>query len=117
MLGVEHRFVEQRRDVVIVKCIDDLATSALADDEAELAQGAQLVRDSRGFHRDGVGEIPYRTGSLAQPSENANAAGGRERLHGHRDGGGGGLVYMRGRRRFALDSVGHMHMIARRLTC
>jgi len=38
VLGVEHGFVEQRCDVVVVEGVDDLAAGALADDQPELSQ-------------------------------------------------------------------------------
>jgi hypothetical protein len=45
MLGVGDRFGEQRTDVVVVKRVDDLPAIALADDESEVAQDTELLRD------------------------------------------------------------------------
>ncbi len=45
---MEHGLVEERSDVVVVKGVDNLAAGALADDEPELAQHAQLVGDRGG---------------------------------------------------------------------
>ena len=44
--------VEQRRDVLVVQGVEALATVTLGDDEAMLAQDAQLVRDRRLLHAD-----------------------------------------------------------------
>ena len=49
---------EEFGDVVVVKLVDDAASGALAGDRAEVSQQAQLVRDGRCFHADGVGQLP-----------------------------------------------------------
>ncbi len=55
MLGVEDGLVEQRGDVVVVQRVDDLAPDALADDQPEVTQQAQLVGDRRAS----ISEVDY----------------------------------------------------------
>jgi hypothetical protein len=38
---VKHRFVDQRGDVVIVQCVDDLAPGALADEYVPILVGVE----------------------------------------------------------------------------
>ena len=79
--GVRERLGDQHADVLVVQRVDDLAAAALVDDEAEVAQHAQLLRDGRLLHLDREREraAPSRAG--AQPAEDADAARRCERLH------------------------------------
>lgn len=52
MLDVVHRFVEQRGHVVVVKPVDDAATTAITNNQAQIAQQPKLVGDSGLLHPD-----------------------------------------------------------------
>ena len=61
MLHVVEGLLEQFVDVVVVERVDDRAAAALAGDQAEVAQQAQLVGTGGLFHAHGVGEFGRRT--------------------------------------------------------
>ena len=71
MLDVSDGFLEQLADVVVVQCVDDVAPLAVAGDQAEVAQQAQLVRDRGGLHPDGRCELGDSAGTGLQPAEDA----------------------------------------------
>jgi hypothetical protein len=62
-----------------------LSAAPLADNEAEMSQHPKLVRDRRLLHRDGRCEFTDRAGRFAKPTENADPARCRQRLHRVRD--------------------------------
>jgi hypothetical protein len=64
VLDVEDRLVEQVSDVRIVERVDHAPAAPFADDEAEMSQHAQLVRNSRALHLNGFGELVYVAGAL-----------------------------------------------------
>ena len=69
--------------------VDDAAAASLADHESEMPEDAELLRDGGAFHRDGSGEFADCAWTLAEAAEDADAARGRERLHGLGDLAGG----------------------------
>jgi hypothetical protein len=81
VLGVCDGFGEEDADVSVVEFVDRLAALGLADDQAGVAQHAELLGDGRLFHLDGPGEFFDRAGSGRQAAEDPHAAGGGERLH------------------------------------
>ena len=60
MLGVGHRFGEQRPDVVVVKRVDDLPPVTLSDDQPEVAQHPELLGDGRLLHLHRPGQLSDR---------------------------------------------------------
>ena len=106
MLDVKDGLVEQFGDVGIVESVDDVLALALTDDEAEVAQLAQLVGDGRGLHADSLGELADRARAFLQPSEDLHATGGGEDLHALGDDPRGLRIDTR-RPWFAGDSVTH----------
>jgi hypothetical protein len=51
------RLTEQRTNVIVVQCVDHLPSVPVSDDETEMAENPQLLRDRRLLHPDIVGEI------------------------------------------------------------
>jgi hypothetical protein len=70
MLDVGYDLFEQLADVIVVQLVDDLATVTLPDNEAEVTQHAQLVRDGGALHADALGELAHRGRSRVQAREN-----------------------------------------------
>jgi hypothetical protein len=85
MLDVVDRLLEQVGDVRVMQGVDDGAPASLADDESEVAEEAQLVRDRRAFHLDGCGKLVDRAGTVAEAAEDTHPARSRQRLHCLRD--------------------------------
>jgi hypothetical protein len=81
VLDVRHGLVEQVRHVVVVEVIDDPATLAVTDDEPEMAQDAQLMRDGGRLHRDGDRQLVDAERAGAKPPKDAHPTRCRERLH------------------------------------
>jgi hypothetical protein len=67
------------------RSIDHPAVVALADDQSEMAQHPQLLRDRGLLHLDLFGEITNRARTSAQTTEDPHPARGRQRLHRLRD--------------------------------
>ena len=85
MFNMEDCLVEQVGNVGVVQGVDDLSAAPLADNEAEMSQQTKLVRDRRLLHGDGRCEFTNRAGRLPKPTENADSARCRQRLHRVRD--------------------------------
>ena len=81
VLDVVDGLVEQVGDVGVVERVDDGPSAAVADDEAEMAEDAELVGDGRLFHLDRVGELADGSRRFAEAAEDADTARRRERLH------------------------------------
>jgi len=114
VLDVVQRLIEEVGDVRVVQRVDDLATSPLADNEPQVTEQTQLVRDRRRLHANRLGERVYRAGSLAQTTENPDAARRSKRLHRLGNLLGGSRVDGR-RSRTSINAVGHPGMIAEAL--
>src|SRR5690349_14003064 len=74
VLDVEDGLVEEVGDVRVVQRIDHPASLALADDQAEMPEDAQLVRHRRWLHSDRLGDLTDRARRIAQPAEDLQAA-------------------------------------------
>ena len=111
MLDVEDGFVEEHRDVGIVKGIDDLAPMAFSVDEPEVSEDSELVGDGRCLHLDGCRELVDGAGSVAEAGEDANAARCREGLHQLGDLRRARLIDFRSPR-VSTDSVTHASTLA-----
>ena len=81
VLDVRDGLVEELADVLVVQLVLHTAPVAAPDDETEMTQNAQLVRDRRSLHPDMLGEVGHRAGPDPQAPEDPHAAPGRERLH------------------------------------
>ena len=81
MFDVVDGFLEENTDVRVVERVDNLAAAALADDEAQVAKEAKLVRDGRLLHLNGGSKLADRARRLAEASENPHPARSREGLH------------------------------------
>ena len=92
VLDVPEHLLEQLGDVVVVELVDDAAAGALADDQAEVAQHAQLVRDRRRVHPDGGRDLGDRRRAVVQAGEDPQPAGRGERLEAVGGGARVGLV-------------------------
>lgn len=73
MLHVKEGLLQELGDVVVVQRVDDGTTVALAGDQSQVAQQAQLVGAGGGFHADGVGEVADRAGAFLEPGEDVQA--------------------------------------------
>ena len=82
---MEDRLVEQVGDVRIVERVNHAPAAARADNESEVAQHTQLVRNGRALHLNGIGELVHVASSLTQPRQNPDTTRGRKRLHRLRD--------------------------------
>ena len=92
VLDVPEHLLEQLGDVVVVELVDDAAAGALADDEAEVAEHAELVRDRRRVHPDGGRDLGDRRGAVVQAGEDPQPARRGERLEAVGGGARVGLV-------------------------
>ena len=81
VLDVVQRLVQEVGNVRVMERVYDTAAAPLANDEPQVAEQAQLVGDCRSLHTDGLGERVHRARSLAQASEDTNAARRRQCLH------------------------------------
>jgi len=81
VLNVRDGFVEQLADVVVMKRIDHIAALAMACDQPEMAQQAELVRHRRGFHADVLRQFADRARASMKPAEDAQSARRSESLH------------------------------------
>ena len=82
---MEDRLVEQVGDVRIVERVNHAPAATLADNESEVAQHTQLVRNRRALHLNGLSELVHIAGSLTEPRQNPDTARSRKRLHRLRD--------------------------------
>jgi len=57
MLDVRDDLLEQLGDMVVVQLIDDATAVAQPDDEPQVPQHPQLVRDGGSLHPDAVGDV------------------------------------------------------------
>jgi hypothetical protein len=112
VLDVTDGLFEQLPHVVVVQVVDDLATLAATDDQPEMTQHPQLMRDRRGLHADGVGELADSLPAASQPTQDPHPAGGRQGLHGVRDRGGEVRVEAFGVVQLAVthDKPGYLHV-------
>ena len=85
MLDVEHGLVEQVGYVRVVKPVDHLAPPALSNDEPQVTQHAELVRNGRRLHPDRRRELAHRARAFAQPTKNPHTTRRRKSLHRLRD--------------------------------
>ena len=108
-------FLEQNGNVAVVEGVDDPAPLALADDEAEVAEDPELVGDGGLLHRHSCSQLVHRAGRLAEPCEDADPAGCRERVHRLSDLASGGGVDRGGLRMSALDTVSHVPSVYERV--
>ena len=69
------------RDVIVVEVVDDAAAVAAADDESQVSQEPELVRDGRSLHSYALGDLSDARRPGPQTSEDLDAAARRERLH------------------------------------
>lgn len=81
MLGVRDGLGQQGVNVIIMQRVDDLAPVTFADDQAEVPQYPQLLRDRGLLHPDRAGELSDRAGSRREPAEDPYAAWRRQRVH------------------------------------
>jgi hypothetical protein len=89
VLGVRDGLGQQRPDVLVVERIDHLPAIALTDDQPEVTQHPQLLRDGGLRHVERVGEGADRAGAGSETAEDPHSARRRERLHRLRDRSGG----------------------------
>jgi hypothetical protein len=85
VLDMRDRLVEQMRDVVVVEVVDDAAAVATANDESEVPQEPELVRDGRSLHSHALGDLVDARRPGPQASEDLDPAGRGECLHGLRE--------------------------------
>jgi hypothetical protein len=57
VFDVVHGLVEEVGDVGVVECVDDRPSATLADDEAEVTENAELVRDGGRLHFNDLREV------------------------------------------------------------
>jgi hypothetical protein len=107
VLDVVDGLLQQDAHMRVVQGVDNASAAPLAGHESEVAKEAQLVRDGRSLHGDGLGQLPHGAGRLAQATEDAHATQGRQRLHRVGDLLGGRRVERR-RARSSLHAVAHM---------
>ena len=81
MLHVKDGLVEQLGDVLVVECVDHATPSALADDEAEVAQLAELMGYGRWLQPDRGGKLAHRARPVSEPPEDLHAARCGQNLH------------------------------------
>ena len=82
MFDMEDRLLEQIGYVRVVQRVHDGPTVPLADDETEVAEDAQLVRDGRGLHLYCGRQVVHRPIAEPELAEDAHAARRGECLHG-----------------------------------
>ena len=92
VLDVPEHLLEQVGDVVVVELVDHAAAGALPDDQAEVAQDAELVGDRRGVHPDGGRDLRHRRGAVVEAREDPQPARRGERLEAVGGGARVGLV-------------------------
>ena len=73
VFDVVDSLLEQDADMRVVQGIDHAPTLSHPDDEPEMPQQSQLVRDGRLFHDDRSSELADRAGSLQQPCQDPNS--------------------------------------------
>ena len=66
MLGMEHGFVQEGRDVTVEEGVADGAAGSGGGHHAHHAQQAELVRDGGLLHADRGGHLRHRGGALAK---------------------------------------------------
>jgi hypothetical protein len=108
VLGVRDGFGEQDAYMLVVQLVNRLATLTFPDDQAEVAQHAELLGDGRLFHLHGTREIFDRARPRCEAAEDPHTAGRGQRLHGIRDLVGGFTAEM-----CEVDGVlsAHLHSI------
>ncbi|MDX6583064.1 MAG: hypothetical protein QOI10_2248, partial [Solirubrobacterales bacterium] len=74
VLDVTDRLFEQLTHMVVVQVVDDLATLAATDDQPEMTQHPQLMRDRRRLHVHGRGQLVDRAWTAVQPPEDPQPA-------------------------------------------
>lgn len=85
MLGVVDSFIQQHRDMVVEQGVNHGAAGSLPDDQAEVAQHSQLVRDRRLLHPDGGRQLTDGRRPLTETAQDTQPARGSQGLHGHGD--------------------------------
>ena len=81
MLDVVDGLFEENADMRVVQGVDRPAAGALAGDEPQVPQHAQLMGYGRLFHLDRHREFANRAGRLAQTRQDADTTWRRQRLH------------------------------------
>lgn len=74
MRDVLENLLEQLDDVVVVQGVDDVATTALAGDEVEVTQQAQVVGERVLLEADRGGELACGARRVPQAVEDLNPA-------------------------------------------
>ena len=106
MRNVVGRLLQQNPDVAVMERVEHIAAAPLTNNQTQVAQDAQLMRDRRLLHSDRIRQLVHRAGAFAQPRENADATWSRERLH--RLGNlAGGFCVDRGGLGLPIDTVSH----------
>lgn len=67
--------------MIVVQVVEHAASRAPPDDEAEVAEHAELLRDRRGVHLYGLRELADAEWTAAKGPEDAHPACRGERLH------------------------------------
>jgi hypothetical protein len=106
VLDVVDGLVDERRDVIVVELVDDVAATAHADDQAEVTEDAELLRDGRLGHPHLARELADARRARAQAPQDQHAARRRERLHRGGNVPGRGCIDGAGYR-LALNAVCH----------
>lgn len=81
MLDVTHGLIDQLRHMHVIERIDDPPPAALTDDQPDVLQQPQLVRDGGLLHPDGIDQLRDRVGALTQLREDQHPARSRKPLH------------------------------------
>ena len=81
VLDVPDGLFQELTDVLVVQVVEDLPALTPTDDKPQVAQDAKLMGDGRGFHPDRYREFVDWGRPEMEPSENAQPARGRQRLH------------------------------------
>jgi nickel/cobalt transporter (NicO) family protein len=81
MFDVTYGLIDQLRHMHVIKRIDDPATAPLTDDQADVFQQPQLMRDRGLLHADRIDELGDRMRTIAQLREDQNPTRSRKPLH------------------------------------
>lgn len=81
MLDMEDHLGKQRRDVIIMQRIQDLASLSLSHHQPHLTQHPQLMRHRRLRHADRIDQLPDAPRAAPQAAKDLNPARDRESLH------------------------------------
>lgn len=85
VLDATHGLIDQLRDVAVVQRVHDPSAVPLADDEPDVLEQPQLMRDRGLLQADRLHQLGHRVRTFAELGQDQDAAGRRESLHRVRD--------------------------------